>query len=452
MILRKTSAKGGTSVTVVFKGTKKYPKMWSGSAQHILPPSLKRATTPFDSSHSPLMRMRRPTFLIAVVSLKILLYFYDHHLETGADIFVGFTSVIIVLGAFQGFLLFISLRGMKRGNTAANSVAGYFVLFISITLLGRYAYTVTTSSLFMAKILFVGDFVIFFYGPLLYLYFVRLFNVRSDLNIRTWMHFIPLAVFGIVIMPFIVFDEQQFVEYSTRMEYIFYALELFAIIQNYFYLFVNVRLLRKYQLNSLKVSSVMPQINFYQILLGITLIGLFFWTVSFAFRFIGPEELRGYLGYQLVWISLSVLIIGLGYFILTNPEVFEPLRDELPAPLRTIPSENLKELNDRLTAFMQEQRPYLEPKLSLPELAERTGINTHMLSRIVNEYHNMNFFVFINTYRVEEFKRIATAENLRQRTLLALALDAGFNSKTTFNAAFKKIMNITPREYIQSLR
>ncbi len=367
---------------------------------------------------------------------------------------MGFTSVVILLGALQGFFLFVTLSGMKRGNREANTVAGFFILFISITLLGRYSYTISSSSLLLSKLLFVGDFVIFFYGPLLYFYFIRLFKTEPTVRISTWMHFVPLLIFGIIILPFVGFDEQQFIEYGTRMENAFYGLELFAICQNYFYLYVNIGLIRTFQRNSLQVSSIMPQVWFYKILLGTTFVGLFFWSASFGLRFVGPEELRGFLGYQLVWISLSVLIIGLGYVILNNPEVFVPIpvtAETIPAA-KPAPIENFQELSDTLNRIMKEQRPYLEPRLSLPDLAERSGIPVHTLSRIINEGYRKNFFEFVNTFRVEEFKRLATAEKLKHHTVFALALDSGFNSKTTFNAAFKKITNSTPREYLSSVQ
>lgn len=364
---------------------------------------------------------------------------------------MSYISIFILFGALQGFILFFSITGMKRGNKPANRIVALYILFITITLLGRYAYTVSSSSLFFAKLLFVGDFVIFFYGPLLYLYFLRLFRVQPRIHIVLWKHFIPLMIFSAIILPLSVLDEPQFIAFSGRLEYVFYFLEGFAIGQNYFYVWVNAGLIHRYQRESLHINSVIPQINFYKVLLGITAIGLFFWTVSFSLRFIGPEELRSFFGYQLVWISLSVLIIGLGYYTLRNPEVFTSSFPFEIDPVKPAPIENAPELLRQLEEVMKNKRPYLEPKLTLPDLAKITGIPVHLLSRIINETTGKNFFEFVNSYRVEEFKRIASAEKLKSMTLLALALEAGFNSKTTFNAAFKKITNTTPRDFLKSL-
>lgn len=364
---------------------------------------------------------------------------------------MSYTSILILFGALQGFILFFSIGNMTRGNTQANRIAALFILFIAITLIGRFAYSYSTSSLLFAKLLFVGDFVIFFYGPLLYLYFLRLFRVQPIIPVALWVHFAPLMVFSVIVFPFVALNEPQFIVYGGRLKYVFYFLEGFAIAQNFFYVWVNAALIRRFQRESLKINSVIPQMNFYKALLGMTAIGLFFWTVSFALRFFGPEELRNFLGYQLVWISLSALIIGLGYFTLRNPEVFTGPDLDAVAPVKPAAPVNAEELLRQLDDVMKNRRPYLEPKLTLPGLSEISGIQVHLLSRIINDAAGKNFFEFVNSYRVEEFKRIATPEHLRSMTVLALALEAGFNSKTTFNTAFKKITNTTPREYLRSL-
>ena len=104
-----------------------------------------------------------------------------------------------------------------------------------------------------------------------------------------------------------------------------------------------------------------------------------------------------------------------------------------------------------LENLLREQRPYLNPGLSLNELADLAQMPAHQVSKIINEGMEKNFFDFINSYRVEAFKeRIEQSEHL-ERTILSLALDVGFNSKTAFNRAFKKHTGITPREYLRQV-
>jgi AraC-like DNA-binding protein len=360
-------------------------------------------------------------------------------------------SVLTLVGALQGILLFFSVNGLKRGDRSANRIAATFILCISITLCGRWAYSVTPPTLTLVKILFIGDSVIFFFGPLLYLYFLKLFRSVPRHKVRTWIHFVPLAVFLLAVLPFMFLDRATFIAQSTKLRDMFSVLEFMAVCQNAFYLIINFRLVKSFQENSYQVSSFAPQVRFYKLLLGVVFLGLIFWTVSFGMRIFDPAGVHDYLGYHLVWIGLSGMVIGLGYYILRYPEVFSV--PELKEPEAKPPGiQNLDDLGLRIDAVMKEKRPFLEPRLTLPALSEITGINQHLLSRVINEKFGKNFFEFVNSYRVEEFKRLATSEKLKNMTLLALAMEAGFNSKSTFNTAFKKIAKQTPREFHRSLQ
>ncbi|GJQ64154.1 MAG: hypothetical protein SCALA702_32070 [Melioribacteraceae bacterium] len=115
------------------------------------------------------------------------------------------------------------------------------------------------------------------------------------------------------------------------------------------------------------------------------------------------------------------------------------------------PKEDYTEYAKLIDAIMVENKPYLQPKITLNELSDLTGINRNLLSRIINEHYGKNFFDFINIYRITEFKAIAESSKNENLTILALAYQAGFNSKTTFNTAFKKLMNTTPGEYYKNI-
>jgi AraC-like DNA-binding protein len=98
---------------------------------------------------------------------------------------------------------------------------------------------------------------------------------------------------------------------------------------------------------------------------------------------------------------------------------------------------------------MKKEKPYLNPKLTLTELAESLTVSSNHLSQIINQYEQVNFHDFVNKYRVEEF--IQNVQNNKSYSLLAHALDSGFNSKSTFNGVFKKFKSVTPSQYIAGL-
>jgi AraC-like DNA-binding protein len=109
--------------------------------------------------------------------------------------------------------------------------------------------------------------------------------------------------------------------------------------------------------------------------------------------------------------------------------------------------ENLQVGIQKLLAFMEKNKPYLNPELTIQELAEKINIPKHHLTYIINTGLHKNFFNFINEYRVEEFKRRAADHENDHLTLLAIAFDCGFNSKSSFHNIFKNITGQTPSEF-----
>ena len=100
----------------------------------------------------------------------------------------------------------------------------------------------------------------------------------------------------------------------------------------------------------------------------------------------------------------------------------------------------------KLLQVMADEKPYLDSKLSLVALAKILDVSPNQLSQIINQKAKVNFHDFINAYRVEEF--IQNANKNKSFSLLALALDSGFNSKSSFNTIFKKQKGVTPSQFL----
>ncbi len=110
-------------------------------------------------------------------------------------------------------------------------------------------------------------------------------------------------------------------------------------------------------------------------------------------------------------------------------------------------TESLQQYKSRLNSLMEAEEPHLDPKLSLRELASQLGIPPNQLSQLLNEGFQQNFSEYVNSYRLQTFKSKVADPSLHHLTLLAIAYDSGFNSKTVFNTFFKKKMGMTPRTY-----
>ena len=150
-------------------------------------------------------------------------------------------------------------------------------------------------------------------------------------------------------------------------------------------------------------------------------------------------------------ILVAIVIYYMGYLGLRQPTIFSP-SEELGAISKKYEKSALtpdkgRELTQRLKECMERDRPFLDSELTLTKLAEMLEVPPHHLSQIINETLGQNFFDFINSYRVEEARRLLLNPDKLAYTVLAVAGEAGFNSKTAFNTAFKKSTGQTPSEY-----
>jgi AraC-like DNA-binding protein len=160
-----------------------------------------------------------------------------------------------------------------------------------------------------------------------------------------------------------------------------------------------------------------------------------------------------------IWLAFAATLYFLGYIAIHQPEVFRipaqvtflgTVQDEPSNPktkTQEMPDENIQLLKAKIEAYMQRNKPHINPRLTLNDLADKLKIQPHTVSKVINDGFNKNFFDFINSYRIEEFKGRMTDPKFKNFTLLSIAFDCGFNSKTAFNRSFKKLTNQTPKEY-----
>jgi AraC-like DNA-binding protein len=114
---------------------------------------------------------------------------------------------------------------------------------------------------------------------------------------------------------------------------------------------------------------------------------------------------------------------------------------------KRLSAEQAANLSAQLSSLMEHDKLFLDNDLNLPAVAEKLGISIHEASFLINETAKDNFYNFINKYRVEEAKRLLASAKMEQLNILGIAFASGFNSKTTFNTTFKKIVGISPSQY-----
>ncbi|MDC7220298.1 MAG: AraC family transcriptional regulator [Spirochaetales bacterium] len=160
------------------------------------------------------------------------------------------------------------------------------------------------------------------------------------------------------------------------------------------------------------------------------------------------------------WLPLSPKIIHMNaylflalyliYYGLKQKPVYQiPPKKAPPKEIEKVPRE--QELLEKLKISMDEEKLYLNPTLSIYDLSEATGISRHQISHLLNQSLSINFFQFVNGYRLEEVCLRLKEDKEHKENILEHALDSGFNSKSSFNSLFKEKYSQTPSQYRKSL-
>lgn len=113
----------------------------------------------------------------------------------------------------------------------------------------------------------------------------------------------------------------------------------------------------------------------------------------------------------------------------------------------TLRKEDKEKIAQQIKCYIESNRAYLNPNISLLDLSSSLNINSKFISQTINEKFNQNFFEFINSYRIKYAKELMKDSERKERRILEILYESGFNSKSAFNNAFKKFTGLTPSQY-----
>lgn len=385
------------------------------------------------------------------------------------NLFSGLLLPAFLHGIIFSVLLFV--RG-RREERLSDTLLGWLLLLLTIKLsfwmLGFAGWFDSHDgfSTFMFYFPFSNVLLI---GPLLYFYFLSLTNADFKFKRTDLRHFILPAIYLFIVLlksaidfifyhPFAETNQSHFGTKGPWADILNdYIVEFISYGSFIYYLFLTTRSYKKYQTYVEQNFSTTEPIAFswiknilYASAMGI-LIFLVFEVISLL------SQAGGYVFFWYPYLALGVIIyyISIAGYQTGNRSLHQLHFQPDTAPIATeppsIPSSHIDidgSLKNDLQTLMATAKPYLDPELSLAGLSKQMGIQPSVLSKLINEKFNQNFNDFINEHRVNEvIEKIKKGEH-RQQTLLGIAFDAGFNSKATFNRAFKKFTSVSPKDWI----
>ena len=389
------------------------------------------------------------------------------------NLFSGLLLPAFLHGIIFSVLLFV--RG-RRDERLSDTLLGWLLLLLAIKLsfwmLGFAGWFDTHDgfSTFMFYFPFSNVLLI---GPLLYFYFLSLTNANFKFTKAHLRHFILPAIYLLLVVlkcavdfifyyPFAETSQSHFATKGPWADVLNdYIIDTIAYASFIYYLFLTIRSYKKYQTYVEQNFSTTEPIAFSWIknILYASAIGILIFLVFEIISLL--TQAGGYVFFWYPYFALGVIIyyISIAGYQTGNRSLhqlhFQPETTPIAQVPPTLPSSDVDidgSLKTDLQALMATAKPYLDSELSLAGLSKKMGIQPSVLSKLINEKFSQNFNDFINEYRVNEvIEKIKKGEH-KQQTLLGIAFDAGFNSKATFNRAFKKSTSLSPKDWIVQLQ
>ncbi|HPE55739.1 MAG TPA: helix-turn-helix domain-containing protein [Bacteroidales bacterium] len=367
-------------------------------------------------------------------------------------------NIIILVGSIQG--IFLSFLIFFKKHIVFHRLFGVILFSISLALLIAYLQLVLDYQTYSFLIkLNVGLPLIFVPGLLIYLR--KLSGTHTVNDVFTYLLFLPLALIIIYNLPFYFGNVSNKLEYFIRNEIEGkpHLIERFEEIFIEFFVtlfsFIAIIESRKYKKRVELVFSNQSKaksrwISFLAYSMFILTSFALILSVLALFIEQTPLELN-----FVTAIGSTIVIYYIAYYLLTHQQAFTEISSELSNLSSTEPGNTLKkdseaklhkEFEKKIIDQLQKEKIYTNPNITLSALADKIGLPPYLTSKIINTNLNFNFYTLVNYYRLEQVKQELLVNP--EKSIIEIAWDAGFNSKTTFYEAFKKDTGLSPSEFI----
>lgn len=364
-------------------------------------------------------------------------------------------NILIAISTIVGLTFGVLLLFTKRKNKAANKFMAIVVIIMSLWL--TWVYITDTKILeYYPRFTWIPiTSYLLIVGPALYFYSVKLITPNFKFKKTDYLHFSPLLL-DLTFHGFQVFDSYYAgvpIHQTKTFALLSPVFQLLAIISVAIYMVLSIKEIKKFTSviienysnnEKYKLTWLKRIVYFFGIMwvlwLPYTFIDYFFFDYQLNFKYYYP-----------LYLIMGIVSIWMGMEAFLRPEYIVVYTKE-PKNKKVIVIDDLEEKVGWLQKQMKQNLFFLNPELTLNTLAENLQMHPNLLSRIINEGTRKNFSDFINEYRVHTVIEKMKSPSYKNITLIGIAHESGFNSKTSFYRTFKKLTNRTPSDYLKSLK
>lgn len=364
------------------------------------------------------------------------------------------TGILITL-----LILFFLIK--KKGKNKAHRILMAIFVLVFLVLVCYYGYLHRIHLILVGTYIFVDTFDVLI-GPLLWLYVRCITNSPYNTLYRNKKHFVyPLLSVLFISLPSLVLMINGTFDHSIlgRLDSYFSFEILYSLVYTIaaYYKLLDFQVLVKHHYSNLEHKDL----NWVKLFL-IGVIGIITIDVSTTiYEFTIDSKLDWNIGYITV-VPGIFLLVYLGYYGISQATILVPdflfneqhpsktslgNKTRTPSKKYEYDKKEMEVLKSELSVLMEKEKPYLREDLTLNHLSQILSTSDKKLSTVLNQQMNISFYDYINGFRVETVKEKLKGTDSDNYTLLAIAYDCGFKSKTSFNRIFKKYTGVSPSEY-----
>lgn len=365
-------------------------------------------------------------------------------MKLGELVFMTFCSI----GAFNALFLSVYIWFQRVKNTIPSLLLSLFLVFTAFRIIRLLLtdFQDTSDSDFNFPLVYYAITVSALIGPMMYLY-LKFTSIRNlKFRVIDFFHFLPF---------FIISLGQYYLAYNSKYNFpVYLGKHLVVLLQFLIYILISLRLYKKLRIQLrdgenpkelLNIKIIRQVIIIFSILwiFDITDIILIISSVQvYSFSYLNifyshsPEPFfYSTLTYFMLYVELkSGKITKLGFYTSKYGK-------------SALPAEEALKLKEMISVTMVGKKVYKDPRLTLNVLAKQMKLTPHVLSQIINDQFDCNYNDFVNSYRIEEAKRMLSEKGMNNITVASIAYECGFNTLSAFNTAFKKFTSLTPSQF-----